>query len=196
MDKRRIAELLRELAMLIEADDAGPARPAARVGTTRDAEDAIYQTRVQKAQSDLASAIQEVYEHWRQATGKARARLSPDRAQKIRARLASDGFSVADLKRAVDGALSSPYHCGENETGTTYLDIRTIFRNCEVVEGHIERIGRLPDSATPEPVTGEAAEWLRELEDAARAAKQAGDVEEYNRLNREAKALMGRKPRR
>jgi hypothetical protein len=96
-----------------------------------------------------------------------------------------DKFTVDELKLAVDGALASPYHNGENETGTTYLDIRTLFRSCETVEGHIERAGGVRSAQVPA-----RDQRLRRLEERAEKARGAGDLETYNRLNKELRAAL------
>jgi hypothetical protein len=47
---------------------------------------------------------------------------------KVGARL-KEGFSVADLKRAVIGCKLSPWHQGENPSGAVYDDLELICRN-------------------------------------------------------------------
>jgi uncharacterized phage protein (TIGR02220 family) len=68
----------------------------------------------------------------------ARSKLTPKRKAKIEARL-KEGYSVADLKAAIDGCKRSAWHMGENDRGQPYNGVQTIFRDGETVEGHIER---------------------------------------------------------
>jgi len=55
----------------------------------------------------------------------------------IAARL-REGYSVADLCQAIDGYHRSPYHCGQNESGTKYLDLNLIVRTGSHVARGIE----------------------------------------------------------
>lgn len=49
-----------------------------------------------------------------------------------------DGFSVDDLKLAIDGCHVSPWHCGQNERGTTYQTLELIMRDSSKVTAFIE----------------------------------------------------------
>ncbi len=55
----------------------------------------------------------------------------------VKARLA-DGHSPADLCQAIDGYHRSPFHCGENDRGTRYLDLALIVRDGSHVAKGIE----------------------------------------------------------
>lgn len=66
-----------------------------------------------------------------------RARVGERERKLISARL-KEGFSVEDLKQAIDGNHKSDYHSGVNETGKKYHGIGLIFRNAEKVSGFIE----------------------------------------------------------
>jgi hypothetical protein len=125
------------------------------------------------------SSIQSVFDYWRQRTGKLRARLLPERAKKISARLTQ--FSEAELKAAIDGALLSEFHRGDNNSGTEYLDIRTLFKNGETVEGHIARAGGVPEPAPDDP----RKRAIAELKAKVAKALRSGHTNEYNRLNAE-----------
>lgn len=56
---------------------------------------------------------------------------------KIAARL-KDGYSVDQLKCAIDGCHNSPYHCGENKSGTLYQSLELIVRDSSHVNQFIE----------------------------------------------------------
>lgn len=49
-----------------------------------------------------------------------------------------DGFSVDDLKLAIDGCHVSPWHCGQNERGTLYQSLELIVRDSSKVTTFIE----------------------------------------------------------
>ena len=94
-----------------------------------------------------AAQIREVFDYWvERCTAKGRTPiLGNKRRSKINARL-EEGYTTSDLKQAVEGALLSPWHTGDNPEGKKYLDIVTIFRDDAQVEKFIE----LADSSTTE----------------------------------------------
>lgn len=62
----------------------------------------------------VGSPVSEVFEHWRRVMGKnGNAVLTPDRRKVIRARL-KEGYSLADLKAAVEGLSKSDWHMGRD----------------------------------------------------------------------------------
>ena len=60
------------------------------------------------------------------------------RERKLIAERLREGFTVEDLKQAIDGNHKSDYHSGVNDTGKKYHGIGLIFRNAEKVSGFIE----------------------------------------------------------
>lgn len=76
---------------------------------------------------DLSSleTEQKVFEHWKAATGKARAKFTDERRAKVRARL-REGYSESEIQQAIDRVCASPYHCGKNDSGTTYNGLEMI----------------------------------------------------------------------
>lgn len=56
---------------------------------------------------------------------------------KIRARL-KDGYSVEDLKAAIDGCHRSPHHCGENDSGKNFQSLELIVRDASHVSQFLE----------------------------------------------------------
>jgi hypothetical protein len=132
-----------------------------------------------------ADKIQRVFHHWRERTGHKNARLLPERARKIRARL-KENFTVQDLCNAVDGCLLSDYHTGKNEQGERYDWIETILRDGTSVEKHAARV-RGNVAVEEEQDTNPRRAALRR---AAREAMEAGNVERANELNRELGKLL------
>jgi uncharacterized phage protein (TIGR02220 family) len=78
-------------------------------------------------EKDVKAQALEVFEYWRVQSGKLKSKPTKARQSKIMARL-REGYSVADLKQAVDGLVSSPWHRGENEDGRIFLDLELITR--------------------------------------------------------------------
>ncbi|HDY68957.1 MAG TPA: hypothetical protein ENH85_14350 [Candidatus Scalindua sp.] len=80
-----------------------------------------------------SSATREVFDYWISKLGHTKAKFTRDRKGKISARL-KEGFSIDELKRAIDGCVASSYHMGDNDDGKVYDNINLIFRNAEKIE--------------------------------------------------------------
>lgn len=80
--------------------------------------------------------IMEVFAHYR--THHPKAHRNPRRNslewRKIRARF-EEGFSVDELKRAIDGYHKSKFHLGDNDTGQKHLGLDLIMRD----ESHVNK---------------------------------------------------------
>lgn len=69
-----------------------------------------------------------------------------DRA-KIRKRL-EEGWQADDLRRAIDGCHASPFHSGDNETGTKYQSLELIVRDAGKVQKFIEMFENKPEGGS------------------------------------------------
>ncbi|WP_394849605.1 conserved phage C-terminal domain-containing protein [Pendulispora brunnea] len=83
-----------------------------------------------------------VFDHWltgwrKNVGGIREPKLDPKRRGRIKARL-REGFTVDELKRAIDGLWSSDWHLGQNETGKRYVDIELVCRDTSHVERFLE----------------------------------------------------------
>lgn len=88
-----------------------------------------------RAGLDGSGDVGAVVEHYRAYHPTAR---PGDRERaKIRARF-KEGYTVDDLKTAIDGCHRSPYHCGENERGRIYQTLELIVRDSSKVAQFIE----------------------------------------------------------
>ena len=85
-----------------------------------------------------AADIKTIFDHWRSATGRSRAKLNDTHKGHIRARL-REGYTVDELIRATDSCVADPWHQGENDRGTPYLDIKHIYGSQERTERHLKR---------------------------------------------------------
>lgn len=79
--------------------------------------------------------VNEVLGYW--ATHHPHGRPGVKERQKIVARF-QEGYTVAQLCRAIDGLHRSPFHCGENQGGIKYLSLLVVFRDASQVEKFIE----------------------------------------------------------
>lgn len=81
-----------------------------------------------------AGPVETVFNAWVESTGRTgRTRLDSKRRSRIRGRL-REGFPVEDLVDAVRGWKHSPFHRGENETGTLYTELDVLLRDAQQVE--------------------------------------------------------------
>jgi hypothetical protein len=78
------------------------------------------------------SPVEQVFDAWRASTGKKKARL--DNVRRRRIEIALRGFPLGDVLEAVQGWKASPWHRGENDTGTVYNDLGLLLRNAEKIE--------------------------------------------------------------
>jgi hypothetical protein len=106
----------------------------------------LAQLRIQVPElGDEHERVMDVLEYWKpRCKPKARIPVNSVRYRKVADRFKDrlegrDGWTADELKLAVDGALLSPFHCGDNEQGKKYLDAETIFRDASTVMKHIER---------------------------------------------------------
>lgn len=78
----------------------------------------------------------QVFDHWREVTGHPDAKFTAKRKRAVKERL-REGYTVEQLRSAVDGCRASPFHQGENERRTVYDDLELICRSGEKVEQFI-----------------------------------------------------------
>ncbi len=157
LDEQRLVVGLLKLAADIEADRVG--NPPA------------------KALEDLVAleCVRRVFAHWQKRMTKARAKLTDGRKRVILARL-KDGYTLDQLKQAIDACCASEFHMGENEQSTAYNDLTLILRSGERLEQFLAMADRQG------PATTESPEVQRLLRESAEAM-QRGDTAAYNDAN-------------
>ena len=87
----------------------------------------------------VPAAVSEVFQHWQAVMRHPQARLDVKRRKAIGARL-KEGYSVDQLKQAIDGCKASPWHQGQNDRHLVYDDIGLICRDAQRVEAFIARV--------------------------------------------------------
>jgi hypothetical protein len=99
------------------------------------------------ADRDRSTEVLEVFEHYREC-GHPTAHPKPKSTSKewkaIRSRIA-DGYTVDDLKKAIDGMHMTPHNLGENERGQLYLGLELCMRT----EGQVERFRETSEHGPP-----------------------------------------------
>lgn len=150
-----------------------------------------------KLTSEERRAVARVYAHWRERMGKPRSLESKERTLAVVRRL-RDGYTVADILRAIDGCASSRFHMGENDSGTVYNDLTLICRNGEKLESFIERAGEQIDAGREptDPDDLRRRERERELRVELAELMKKGDQRGYERANAELRELLSARRRR
>ncbi|KTD21998.1 hypothetical protein [Legionella israelensis] len=97
-----------------------------------------YICEVKTSPEDLSEpysiATKEVFEYWKTIMNHPRAKLDNKRKRVITNALKL-GYSLFDLKKAIDGCANTSYNMGKNENNQVYDDIGLILRDAD----HIER---------------------------------------------------------
>lgn len=87
-----------------------------------------------------SSAVRDVFAYWQSVMGKHGAILTPKRDRVVTAALKL-GYTVDQIKSAIDGCKRSPFHMGVNDQRTVYDDLELICRSGENIEKFISNIG-------------------------------------------------------
>ena len=103
-----------------------------------------------------------------------RSKIDKKRTAKIISAL-EHGFTVDELKRAVDGAKSSPFHRGQNDRGVIYDSIDLIFRNPEKIETFICILGTHIQNKNKNASTGLKLGFVERQKSQVNMLKQMGD---------------------
>lgn len=164
-DQVQTAKQLRALASWIDRGAEGPKK-----GKKADAEQVVA-----------------LYEYWVQATHRdlKRTKLTPGRKAKLEARL-KEGYSVSDIKAAIDAVAQSLFHQGENERQHRYDDLTLICRSGDQVEKYRELLPKSVQSNEPEQ------DEIAELAEEASEALKRGEMNVYHAANKRLFELRSR----
>lgn len=89
----------------------------------------------------VPSPVQEVFAYWQTRLNHPQAHLTDKRRKLIQARL-KEKYTVEQIKLAIDGCASSPFHMGQNDRQTVYDDIELICRDGGKLEGFISKLNQ------------------------------------------------------
>jgi len=96
--------------------------------------------------------VRELFEYWAKRMQKpGSARLTAGRRAKVEARL-REGYSVEDIKAAIDGCARSKFHMGENDGGRVHNDLELICRSGSKLEGFRDGGSSVAVAETPEKI--------------------------------------------
>lgn len=185
--RKLIADLSRLIALIAEGRRDAPAI-ARELQKLSDFAAGIAPTKAQeKNAKDTKKEEDEIFVYWRTAAGKSKATFTPQRRQKLRARL-REGYSVAAIKRAIDFICTDPFHTGDNESGKSYVDLELICRNATKLEQYIDRGGG--NDVGPETGANEETQAaILRAQAQSKECLQRGDTDGYNRAQTEIRRL-------
>lgn len=120
-----------------------PAKPDDLTGYTRSLKPALTPSTKHQAPIEETTTLSAeptggpadlVFEHWRTVLAKnSRTAFDAKRKGAVKARL-KDGYTVEDLKRAIDGCSKTPHNQGNNDRGEKFDDLELICRNASNVD--------------------------------------------------------------
>lgn len=91
-----------------------------------------------------------VFAHWCQVLEKRGAKFTEERREAVRARL-REGYTVEQLKQAIDGCSKTPHNMGQNDRGTRFDDLELICRSGSHVERFIANALAPPSQSRAPP---------------------------------------------
>lgn len=112
----------------------------------------LKETSVAQARPEAA-----VFAYWQTTLGHPTAKFGGKRERAVKARLA-DGYTVEQLKQAVDGCSRTPHNMGQNDRGERYDDLELICRDTS----HVDRFIRNAVSPPRANGTPKGSAWTQQ----------------------------------
>jgi hypothetical protein len=197
------AEIIEELGKLVvlyargdtNAGDMGLLTLARAVHADRKSERESGETKrgdSSKAVGAMRTEIaQRLFAYWQEQCQHPRAKLTPERARCIVARL-KEGYSEQDIRSAIDGAAANAF---VNDDGHKYDDITLICRNGSKLESFIARSGAVTGSDVDARVEEPALETtIRDLRRAMAKARAEDDDARFAELKTRLDEAIKRRP--
>lgn len=131
------------------------------------------------------SRDREVFEYWRLTMEHPDAKFTPKREKAVRGRL-REGYTVEQLKLAIDGCRLSPFHQGVNDRQKVFDDLELICRDGEHVEQFLGELRKHKPMPAPTPERDLETDGLL-----LHAAEHAAKFYAWWRANEQAGETMG-----
>ncbi len=131
-------------------------------------------SKISKQKKSWKLEVSEIFDYWRKVMNRDKSKIDKKRAAKLILAL-EHGFTVDELKKAVDGAKKSPFHRGENDRGTIYDSIDLIFRNPEKIETFIQIFDTQTSPRNKNAVTGLKMTFVEKNKSQVNMLKKLGD---------------------
>lgn len=127
----------------------------------------------------IPEQVREVFSAWQQIMGKPASKLTPAREKAVRERLA-EGYTCDQIKQAITGCRSSPFHMGSNPRGEIYCDLELICRTPEKLEKFISYCNNPPkpeeNHGQPISATQRAAQQVQTMRRSIASCESTGDI--------------------
>ena len=94
----------------------------------------------------VCEGAQEVFKHWQATMNHLRAKLDKKRRNRLQEALKL-GYTVEELKKAIDGCALTPFNLGHNERGQRYDDLELILRDASHIDRFIANADNPPSSS-------------------------------------------------
>lgn len=150
-------------------DSTASVLPMAKNGSSSSSSSTNNKTDGKPSDSHIQTeSVQEVFAYWQSKLDHPGAKLTAERQTKIVNRL-KDGYTSEQIKKAIDGCASSPFHTGENDQRKRYDDIELICRNGTKLESFIQMTVPVNGSSARRsaPEVTSAPDWYKEIYDAS-----------------------------
>lgn len=147
--------------------------------------DETYQVKPEHVR--YAKAINEVFTFWQKTFNKEKAKLTKERATKIRERLkeGNEQDQIDVIKRAIVNISKNKWFMGDNPSKKQYCDILMICRNATKLEYY-----SLMSEEDQKIAQKEKVDWEKhDLSTQIREAAQSGNINLYNELNTKLKGI-------
>jgi hypothetical protein len=133
----------------------------------------------------------ELLRYWQRECDHPTAKPTPERITAVMARL-RDGYSAAEVRKAIDGAKHGAYI--DKESGKKFDDLALICRNGSKLEDFIQRGERVTGAIVVEEVsTGGLEEQISVLRRTMAGLRKDGRTTEYNAHACDLQALMAKR---
>jgi hypothetical protein len=120
--------------------------------------------------------VSELFDYWREKTGRTGMKLSPQRSAKLKARLKEQGMPA--LKAMIAWAVTDDFYSGHTE-------IETLFKSRDKTENYVHKSGWTP----PPPTRAKQGDAIKQLEQRANRAMTEGRLEEATKLKQKIRGL-------
>jgi hypothetical protein len=119
-------------------EDAGKRPPSSNSSNSSSSKNKTLEEKKEKQTVSVAPTVRLVFAYWQSICQHPDAKLTTKRERAIGNRV-REGYTLEDLKAAIDGCRASPWHQGANDRHEIYDDLELICRSGEKVE-HFKNI--------------------------------------------------------
>lgn len=120
-------------------DVGGTAHVEDRTGQDRQDKEPLVESPPQNGAT--STAFRDVFAYWQERCNHQQAKPTSERQRLVKARFA-EGYTIDQVKAAIDGCASSPHHQGVNDRGERYDDLTLICRSGSKLEWFLDRAER------------------------------------------------------